>query len=185
MEDKQIIDLFWQRSEQAIEALEAQYGGVIRNTAGKFLDDRQDVEECANDTCLGVWNSIPPQRPDPLISYVCRIARNIAVSRFHANRAEKRFSHYDLALDELQDCLPSRFDLETELEARELTRALDRFLETLSREDRVLFVRRYWFGDGVGELARARGCSVDRVSVRLYRIRKRLRKTLQKEGLPV
>ena len=185
MEDGQILDLFWQRSEGAVRALEQQYGGVIRKTAARFLDDRQDVEECVNDAYLGVWNSIPPQRPEPLLGYVCRVTRNVAIDRLRANRAEKRDGRYDLALDELESCLPSRFDLETELEARALTQALDRFLAALPREDRRLFVRRYWYGEEVRALAAALGTSPNRISVRLFRIRQRLRQYLQKEGLSV
>ncbi len=183
MEDGRIVDLFFERSEQAIAELEKKYGPALRRTAANYLSDRQDVEECVNDAYLGVWNSIPPRRPEHLAGYVCRIVRNTAVNRFHANRAEKRSGVYELALDELEECLPSGADVETELEARELTEAIDRFLSALSREDRVLFVRRYWYADGVSELAAMLGCSPGRVSVRLFRLRKKLRDMLTKEGL--
>ncbi|MBQ6464875.1 MAG: sigma-70 family RNA polymerase sigma factor [Oscillospiraceae bacterium] len=185
MEDSQIIALFIERSEQAIAELDRKYGAAVKRTAANILSDRLDVEECVNDAYLGVWNSIPPQRPSPLVSYVCRIARNLAVNRWHANTARKRSANYELVLDELEDCLPSGADVETELEAKELTAAIDRFLAALSREDRFLFVRRYWYADPVSELAALTGGSADRVSVRLFRLREKLRKTLTKEGLLV
>ncbi len=183
MEDSKIISLFFERSEQAIEELDHKYGPAVRKTAGNILRDRLDAEECVNDTYLRVWNSIPPQRPAPLISYVCRIARNLAVNRYHANRAEKRNSEYDLVLDEMEECVPSNMRVETELEAKELAAAIDRFLSTLSRDDRFLFVRRYWYADSVAELAAMTRGSANRISVRLFRIRKKLKKTLMKEGL--
>ena len=123
MEDSQIIALFIERSEQAIAELDRKYGAAVKRTAANILSDRLDVEECVNDAYLGVWNSIPPQRPSPLVSYVCRIARNLAVNRWHANTARKRSANYELVLVELEDCLPSGADMETELEAKELTGA--------------------------------------------------------------
>ena len=185
MEDSKIIDLFLERSEQAISELERKYGASVRSTAAHILSDRQDVEECVNDAYLGVWNSVPPHRPDPLVSYVCKIARNLAVNRYHANTARKRGGGYALALDELEECIPSGVNVETELEAKELTEAINRFLAEQSREDRFLFLRRYWYADSVAELAALSGSSANRVSVRLFRIREKLRKFLKKEGLLV
>ncbi len=185
MEDSQIIALFDERSEQAIVELDRKYGAAVKKTAANILYSGQDVEECANDTYLAVWNTIPPNRPKPLISYVCKIARNLAVNRIHANTAAKRNAGYDLALDELAECLPSGFDLETELEARELADAINRFLAELPAEDRKLFVRRYWYSCSVTELAAITRTTPNRISVRLFRIREKLRSTLMKEGLLV
>ncbi len=182
MEDSRIIDLFFERSEQAIEELDKKYGAAVKKTAANILRDRLDVEECANDTYLGVWNSIPPHRPNPLVSFVCRIARNIAVNRFHANTAEKRGSNYGLILDELEECIPSGMSVETEIEAKELTEAINRFLSALCREDRFLFVRRYWYADSVADLAAMTDGNANRISVRLFRIREKLMKSLKKEG---
>ena len=103
MEDSKIIGLFFERSEQAIEELDSKYGPAVRKTAANILKDRLDVEECVNDTYLNTWNSIPPHIPDPLAAYVCRIARNLAVNRYHANHAEKRNGNYDLVLDEIEE----------------------------------------------------------------------------------
>lgn len=185
MEDREIVDLLFARSEQAVAELEQKYGGTVRKTAANLLSDPLDVEECANDTWFGVWNTIPPQRPQPLVSYICRIARNLAVKRYRANTAAKRKRGYELVLDELEECIPSGMNVETELEARELTAAIDRFLHTLSYEDRFLFVRRYFYADAVSELATVTHRSADRTSVRLFQLRERLRKMLEKEGLAV
>ena len=183
LEDSKIISLFFARSEQAIEELSRKYGPAIKKTVGNILRDQSDVEECENDTYLKTWNSIPPHTPDPLSSYVCRIARNLAINRYHAGRAEKRNHSYDLVLEEMEECIPDGTSVETELEAKELTAAINRFLSALSPEDRFLFVRRYWYADPVSELARMTGGSPNRVSLRLFRIREKLKKTLMKEGL--
>ena len=185
MEDSQIISLFFERSERAIEELDRKHGPAVKKTAANILNDRLDVEECVNDTYLRTWSSIPPQAPDPLASYVCRIARNLAVNRYHANMAEKRNGRYDLVLDEIEECIPSGMNVETELEAKELGVSINRFLSSLSKEDRFLFVRRYWYADPVRDLAAETHSSPNRISVRLFRLREKLRKTLTKEGLLV
>ena len=182
MEDSKIIRLFFERSEQAVEELDRKYGPAVRKTAANILCDRLDVEECMNDTYLRTWNSIPPQNPNPLVSYVCKIARNLALDRYRANKAEKRNGNLDLVLEEMEECIPSTMNVETELEAKELTAAINRFLSAMSREDRFLFVRRYWYGDSVADLAAMTNGSADRVSVRLFRIREKLKKSLMKEG---
>ena len=183
MEDIQIIELFFERSEQAIVELSAKYGAVCRRVADNILNDRLDAEECVNDAYLGVWNTIPPERPDPLVSYVCRIVRNLALKKYHGNTAQKRNSTYDVALDEIAECIPSRSSVEDEVEAGEVARMIDRFLETLERPDRILFVRRYWHADSIEELAALFQRSRHYVSVRLSRIRKALGQYLKKEGV--
>ncbi len=182
LEDSDIIALFNGRSEQAISELDKKYGAAVKKTVGSILSDRLDAEECVNDTYLRVWRSIPPHHPEPLVSFVCKIARNLAIDRYHANRAEKRNGAFDLILEEMEECLPSGMSVETELDAKELSAAISRFLSTLSRDDRFLFVRRYWYADSVTELAAATRGSANRISVRLFRIREKLKKTLKKEG---
>ena len=183
LEDSQIIDLFFERSEQAILELQKKYGGAVTKTAANILSDRQDVEECANDTYLGVWNSIPPHRPKPLVSFVCRIARNLAVSRLRSERAAKRNSGLDAVLDELEDFLPSASNVEEEYDFRETVEGINRFLSALDYDDRYLFVRRYWFADSVKEIAAQMQEQESRISMRLFRLREKLRRTLKKEGL--
>ena len=183
LEDSKIISLFFERSEQAVEELNRKYGNTIRKTAANILSDRLDVEECVNDTYLRAWNSIPPQKPNPLVSYVCKIVRNLAIDRYHANKAEKRNGSFDLVIEEMEDCIPSEMNVETEYEAKELASAINRFLSNLSREDRFIFVRRYWYGDSVTDLAAMTDGNANRISVRLFRLREKLKNTLMKEGL--
>ena len=183
LEDSKIISLFFERSEQAVEELNRKYGPAVKKTAANILSDRLDVEECVNDAYLRVWNSIPPQNPNPLVSYVCKIARNLAIDRYHANKAEKRNESFNLVLEEMEECIPSGMNVETEYDAKELTASINRFLSTLNREDRFLFVRRYWYGDSIADLATMTKGNVNRISVRLFRIREKLKKSLVKEGL--
>lgn len=185
LEDSEIIDLFFERSEQAIGELDQKYGAVVKKMAVNLLRSRQDAEECVNDAYWGVWNSIPPHRPEPLVSYVCRITRNLAVSRLRKENAAKRSRNLDLVLDELEDFIPASVNLEEELEAKELVGEINCFLSTLCYDDRYLFLRRYWFGDPVKEIAEKMGERENRVSVRLFRLREKLRKTLKQEGLLV
>ena len=183
LEDSQIVDLFFERSEQAITELDRKYGAAVRKTAANILRSPQDAEECVNDAFLGAWDRIPPLRPDSLGSYVCRIARNLAVSKLRSETAQKRNAGFELVLDELAECIPSKADPESEIEARELLAAIERFLSEQDYDDRYLFVRRYWFSDPVGDIAAAMHSREGRVSARLFRLREKLRKYLKKEGL--
>ena len=183
MKDHDIIDLFFERSEQAITELIDKYGAAIKNVASNILKDAQDVEECTNDTCLTVWNRIPPKRPKYLGAYSCRIARNICLNRYHANTAEKRNSFYDAALEELEETIPALSTVESEYDARELTQYLNRFLKGLSQDDRFLFLRRYWYGDSISQIAQAMGITPHTASVRLFRLRQKLQNYLQSEGM--
>lgn len=185
MTDSEIIDLFFERSEQAIPESIKNHGPAVRHVAYNILGNTQDVEECLNDTWLAAWNSIPPARPFKLGSFLCRIARNLATKKYHSNLALKRNSHYDLALDELSECISSGSSLEDEYSAKELARFIDSFLDTLSYEDRFIFMRRYWYADSLESIAQMCAMSYGSVSVRLHRIRNRLKKLLMKEGLLV
>ena len=185
MTDEEILDLFFERSEQAISALAKTHGGAVRRVAMNILGDPEDAEECVNDTWLGAWNRIPPERPTPLRTYVCKIARNLATKRYHAEHARKRNSQYDVALDEMAACLPDRCGVEEAADARELIRILDSFLDTLSYEDKYLFMRRYWYADPLPEIAEKAGMSYNTAAVRLHRVRKKLKKELLKEGVSV
>jgi len=180
--DTAILDLFFERSEQAISALDTAHGAAVRRVAYNILGSIQDAEECVNDTWLAAWNAIPPSRPDPLRTFVCKIARNLAAKRYHANTAAKRNSQYDVALDELAECLPGADTPEEALAARELAKALNRFLGALPYDDRYLFMRRFWYADSPAQIAAQTGKSVNAVSVRLHRLRGKLKKQLEKEG---
>ena len=183
--EEEIIRLYVARSEAAISATEERYGSGCTRIARNILGDLRDAEECVNDTWLAAWNTIPPQEPHPLRAYLYRIVRNLSLGRYHYNRAEKRNSLYDVALDELEGCLAAPDGVEDGLTVEGLTAALNRFLEKQSRENRVLFVRRYWYGDPVQELAARLGMRPNSVTARLARLREKLRKELREEGFTV
>lgn len=183
MDDKLIIALFFERSERAVEELSNKYGRMLNALAYNILGDERDAEECVNDTYLSAWNCIPPHQPDALSAYVTAIARNIAISRYHRLTAKKRNSFYDTALDELEACLPATETAESELEAAELQKAINDFLATLSHEDRRIFVLRYYMAQSVADIGQNFGISPKRVSLRLFRIRGKLKKHLMKEGM--
>lgn len=185
MTDTEIINLFFERSEQAITELDKKHGNAVARVARNILGNSQDTEECVNDTYLGTWNTIPPHKPSPLRTFVCKIARNLATKKYHSNTADKRNSRYDAALDELEECLPGRDSVEGEYEAKELSLAISAFLRTLNYTDRFIFMRRYWYADSPQEIASAIGSTPNSVTVRLYRIREKLRHSLEKEGLLV
>ena len=183
LKDHEIIDLFFERSEQAITELICKYGAATKKVASNILHNKQDIEECISDTYLHIWNRIPPETPQHLGAYVCRIARNVCLKRYHSDAALKRNSHYDVALEELEGTIPALSTVETEYDAKELTEYLNRFLEGLRLEDRYLFLRRYWYGDGITEIARNLNIPPHTASVRLFRLRQKLLTHLQKEGL--
>lgn len=175
MDDKAIIELFFARSERAIKELDLKYGKVCHKISANILHNQQDAEECVNDAYLGIWNTIPPERPNPLLTFLCKIVRNLSIMRYHANTARKRNSFYDVALEELEGCLASPVTVEKEVETSELTHIIDGFLETLTQENRVIFMRRYWFFDAYADIAEQVGLTEKNVSVRLTRIRKQMR----------
>lgn len=183
MQDSEIIDLFFQRTERAIAELEQKYGKILLQLAGRYLANRQDVEECVNDTYLAVWNSIPPNRPIALGGYVCKILQNHAIEKFHANMAKKRSVAYEVSLHELEACIPSLESIDDALNVKLLSEAITRFLERLPRENRVIFIQRYWFLADYETIAEKTGLSVKNVSVRLTRMRRQLKRYLLEEGV--
>jgi RNA polymerase sigma-70 factor (ECF subfamily) len=177
-EDEKIIELFFARSEQAIRELDTKYGKVCYKLSHNIVNDRQDAEECVNDAYLGAWNAIPPAKPNPLLTYICRIVRNLSLKTYYRKEASKRRGSYTVAMEELEDCAAGQNTVEAELELRELTRMIEDFLDTLTVENRVIFVRRYWFADSLGELAGRVRLTEKTVSVRLTRIRRKLKQYL-------
>ncbi len=183
MEDKSIVVLFWKRSEQAIEALHQKYGAFLFRIAMNLLDNRQDSEECVNDTYLQTWNSIPEARPDSLKLYTGRIARNLALNRIKHNTAQKRGQNLTAMLSELSDCIPSPNTIPgIEYEQELLRKTISSFVDGLDDLNRCIFVRRYWMGEGVGAIARLTGLSENAVSTRLYRMRAELKQALEIAG---
>ena len=180
MEDLEIIGLLFQRSETAIFALQQKFGGLCRSIISNILPDSRDVEECTNDTYLRVWNSIPPQYPARLDSYLSRIARNVALDRYDYNTASMRSTGLTLAFEELALYLPSRGD---DTDALEFRAFLNRFLRSLPKTARVMFIRRYWYGESIAQIAGALGCSEEKVKSSLFRTRNKLREAMIKEGV--
>lgn len=183
MLDEEILDLFFARSEDAIIQLAEKYGKLCRQTSYNILGDNSDAEECVNDSYLGVWNAIPPARPENLLTYLLKIVKNISLNRYHKNHAKKRNSAFDVAVDELAEVLPSGETIESVLEANELTREIEAFLDSLNQENRVVFIRRYWFFDTYEQIAKRIGITEKNVSVRLSRMRIKLREHLTERGI--
>ena len=183
MEDAEIVDLFFQRSEQAIPETAAKYQGLIFQISRNILENPQDAEECVNDTWHRAWNTMPPQRPASLRAYLVRLVRNLSIDRWRARKSQKRGEGLEALVLELEDCVPAVPSAEEETEARELSRTIDRWLDGLPREDRVLFVRRYWYGQRLDELSGQLGWSPNRVSQRLLRLRTGLKRYLEREGV--
>ena len=185
MDDREILKQFEKRSETAIEACMEKYGRILSRIAFNVLGSEQDAEECVNDALLRVWNSVPPEVPADLAAYLCRITRNLSIDRLRANKALRRGGEILQAETELLECLPARDDVEQELEEKEFTTLLDRFLEGLKPEARKLFVRRYWYLDSVRQIAKDLGVGESKVKMSLLRSRRALREFLQKEGIDV
>jgi len=182
LEEIQIIQLFNERSEKAITELSNKYGFLCKSIAENILKNKQDSEECVNDAFLGVWNTIPPQNPISLKAYVLKIVRNQAIKKYYFNTAFKRNSQYDVALDEMYECFSCFSNVERETDSLELTRLINSFLDSLSKNDRIMFVKRYWFAMSVTEIAEEFNVNNHYVSVKLSRIRESLKNYLEKEG---
>ena len=183
MEDSKIIELFWERSENAISEADAKYGKYCYAIAYNILYSEPDSEECVNDTYLRAWNAIPPERPLHLRAFLGRITRNLALNRYAVLHAKKRGNGTELALEELAEVLA---DPDSEIDRAEtdaLREALNRFLGSLPRDTRIMFVRRYFYLLSITEIADGLGASENRVKVTLHRTREKLRSYLEKEGI--
>ena len=182
MLDEEIIELFFERSEKALEELEAKYGKICLQTSYNILGNYSDAEECVNDSYLGAWNAIPPARPAPLLTYVLKIVRNLSLNCYHRNQARKRNSTYDLAVEELSEFLAAPESVESAMETKELVQSVEEFLDSLKTRDRVIFIRRYWFYDSYEQIAERVGISAKNVSVKLTRLRRQLKIYLEERG---
>lgn len=186
MEDSEIIALYWARSETAIMRTDEKYGGYCRSIAYNILENREDTEECTNDTYFKVWTAIPPQRPGLFRAFLGKIARNTALNRYERDHAGKRGGgEMELLLGELEGCIPDPAGVEEECEASELSGAVTRFLSQLDEQSRNLFVRRYWYAEKLSAVCERYGISESQGKSTLYRLRGKLKKFLEKEGLMV
>lgn len=184
MEDEKIIDLLWRRCETAIQLLDQKYGTYCFSIANRILNDRQDAEECVSDTYLAAWNRIPPTRPKCLSAFLGRITRNLSISRWRSRSALIRGGgEMEVALKELAGCVAGPWDVTKELEQRELERAIRDFCSTLSPQDRVIFLKRYYFLATIPEIGEEMGFSQAKVKSSLHRTRNKLKKKLEQEAL--
>ncbi len=182
MDDLQIIDLYFERNETAIRETELRYGKLCMRIARSILDNEADAEECVNDTWLGVWNTIPPKRPDNLAAYIIRITRNLSLKRVRLNTAQKRTAGVETSLSELEEVLADD-RRQPDMGEEQLGLLISEFLRMQSADARNVFIRKYWFFDSTAEIAGRYSFSESKVRSMLYHTRNRLRDYLKKEGV--
>ena len=182
-DDEKIIELFFARDQQGIQELDLKYGKACHSLSYHIVNDRNDAEECVNEAYFGAWNAIPPATPDPLLSYLLKIVRNLSLKLYWRKEAAKRSGHYKIALEEIEGCIADPKTVEDEIEAKELARIIEEFLDTLTVENRVIFMRRYWFADSYKDIAEFVGLTEKNISVRLTRIRQKMKQYLMERGV--
>ena len=183
MTEANILDLYWRRSESAIDETDSKYGKYCFTVANNILDDAEDSEESVNDTYLETWNSIPPQRPQSLKAYLGKLCRHISISRFRRRSAAKRGGgEVALVIDELGDCVPASNNVHMTVEAMELAAYLNCFLDALPEREQRLFVARYWYAMPVNKIAERFGIKENTAKTILLRTRRKLQAALEREG---
>ena len=182
MTDSQIIALFWERNEDAIQETDAAYGRKLFVISDKILQSLQDAEESVSDTYMKAWETIPPQKPNYFFAYLAKICRNFSLRRIEWNAAEKRNAEIVTLTSEMEACIPDR-SYERKLEGEELGRILNLFLDSLSLESRIIFMRRYWYTDSIQEIASRYHMSQSKVKTQLHRTRNKLKLFLESEGI--
>ena len=185
MDDGIIVDQLWNGSEQGLDTLNRKYGKLMFSIARNILPNQEDARETVNDALLHIWDAIPPARPTDLMAYAAKAVRNLALNRFKHDHRQKRDGHADALLSELEECLPDQVDITTRIEGKETMEQINAFLYLQPQTARNLFIRRYFFGDGVEQLARDFDLTRQQVSDRLYQTRKKLKAYLIKEGVAV
>lgn len=185
MEDDQILDLFWSRSDSALVQMQKKYGKLLVRIASNILPDARDAEEAVSDTYLRLWNSIPPKRPEHLMAYSIRICRNLSIDLLRKGQNQKQDRRCEILFSELEECLTSSRSVSEGVEERELMAMISRYLDILEPSTRILFVRRYFGMEELQQLADSFGLSRHAVSARLYRARRGLKAYLEKEGIAV
>ena len=182
MEDLDIVELYWNRSENAIKQTSDKYGNYCYSIANEILDNNEDSQECVNDTYLAAWNTMPPHHPLILSTYLGKITRRLAINKWRSNNTLKRGGQQlTLSYDELKDCIGTNDFLEQKSDAL-LTESINDFLETLKDDDRKIFVCRYWYFDSIVDIANRHGFSKSKVKMSLKRSRDKLKKHLIQEG---
>jgi len=182
LDDKKIIQLYWDRDERAISETDSKYGAFCSSIAENILDNKEDSKECVNDTYLKTWNALPPQWPKVFPAFIGRIVRNLAINRYNSERTAGRGGGQTaVALEELEECISDR-SAEISVEESELSEAIDSFLGTLSRKNRQIFVLRYWYTESVSYISEVMNMTENSVSVALNRMRKKLLNYLSERG---
>jgi RNA polymerase sigma-70 factor (ECF subfamily) len=186
MDDSKIVDLFWQRSEEGLTEASRKYTGYCHSIAYRILSNNEDAEECVNDTWLRAWNAMPPARPNRLSTFLGKITRNLSLNRYEKLHAGKRGGGaVEVAIAELEDCLPSPASVEGEVEENILTELIDKFLDTLPLRSRDAFVQRYWYLCSIADISADLGISENNVKSLLFRARNKLKQQLNKEGIAI
>lgn len=186
MEDFKIVQLYWDRDQDAIKYTAQKYGNYCTSIAEKILGNREDAEECVNDTYMNTWNSIPTHRPEMLSAFLGKITRNLSFNRYRHNHADKRGgSEIPAILDELSECVSGTDDIENELAYKELVKAINGFLAALPQQKRNIFIRRYWYSDSIASIAKAYGMKENAVSMTLSRLRLKLHEYLTERGFEI
>lgn len=183
MKDNEIIALYWSRDERAISETDIKYGRFCRSIALNVLTVNEDAEECVNDTYHKAWTVIPPQKPELFRAWLGRVVRNISLNLWNRNHAQKRNSGMEMMLSELEECIPSPASIENEIEDMELGRVISVWLRTLTDEDRMYFIIRYWNGVPLKDIAEKHGLRADKLAQKMLRLRKSLKTALEKEGI--
>lgn len=183
MEDDKIVELYWERKEEAIRETSLKYGRLCTYVAQNILSSREDSEECVNDTYFAVWNAIPDQRPNRFSAFISRITRNLALKKYEYLSAAKRNPAAIASLEELGDCVSGTESPEAEMESRRTSTAIERFLWRQDEEKRTIFIRRYWYFDSIENICKGTGFSQSKVKSTLYEMRRKLRKHLEREDI--
>ena len=184
MEDQKIIDLYWDRSEQAIAETDQKYGTYCRSIAYNILTNNEDAEESVSDTYMAAWNAMPPKRPSLLATFLGKITRNLAIDRWRSQHRQKRGGgEIILALEELEDCISDNSTMEQAFNQKQLVLAFNRFLDALPETERRIFLQRYWYLEPIAAIAARYGYTPSKVTSMLHRTRKKLREALEKEEL--
>lgn len=183
MDDKRIVELYFERSEKAIEETQIKYGRYCYSIAYNILFSNEDSEECVNDTYLRAWNSMPPQKPSKLSSFLGRITRNLALDRYDYNHAQKRSQNLEIALEEIGEAVPESDRLDSLLGEIALKDSINSFLASLPKKTRQIFMRRYWYLSEIKDIANDFSMSETSVRVTLSRTRVKLKAHLEKEGI--
>ena len=185
MDDDRIIELYWEREENAIKETSLKYGRLCSYIARNILSNYEDSEECVNDTYLAVWNVIPDERPNIFSAFISRITRNLALKKYEYISAAKRNPAAITSLEELGDCISGVDSVESEVEKKRIESTIDKFLWEQNEERRNIFIRRYWYFDPIDDICKKTGFTQSKVKSMLYEMRKKLRKYLEREGIEV